>query len=89
MDHLPLAVLQHRMDEAKQAVTIGGKYVHYKDPDHPYQVIDLVMIEATEEVGVLYRPVDGRPFTWLRPIEDFTAMVEWNGEQIPRFRQAV
>lgn len=55
MSHRTAQELKSLLQEAETLVQIGGRYFHYKRPDKFYTVLDLVIIEATEEVGVVYR----------------------------------
>lgn len=54
---------------------VGRCYRHYKGG--LYRVEGLCTVEATQEVGVLYRAVDpkARQDLWLRPLSDFLAPV--------------
>ncbi len=70
------------MDEPK----VGEIYRHYKR-NSEYKIICIAVIEATKESCVVYEALD--PTTdhrfWVRPIEDFCAMVELEGAFVPRF----
>jgi hypothetical protein len=78
--------LNQRIRSAMDKVKIGSKYFHYKSPEKLYTIIDIVMIEETEEPGVVYKPdyVDS-PIKWLRPISNFLSEVEVGGEKVMRF----
>lgn len=60
-----------------------GKYRHYKGNE--YQVLDLAFHSETEEELVLYRPLYGEQALWVRPLDMFEEMVEFEGKQVPRF----
>lgn len=87
MAHIPAEELFQMIEEAKQKVKVGATYYHYKHPEQLYTLVDVIIIEATDEIGVLYRaeyePLNG--ITFMRPIEDFLAEVEVDGKTLPRF----
>jgi hypothetical protein len=61
-----------------------GLYRHYKGGT--YTVLGLATTEATGIPVVVYTNVTTGQW-WTRPVEDFIAMVEHEGEQVPRFRR--
>ncbi|MBL8015101.1 MAG: DUF1653 domain-containing protein [Candidatus Doudnabacteria bacterium] len=62
-------------------------YFHYKHPEQLYTLVDVIIIEATEEIGVCYRAEypELQGVTFMRPISDFLAFVEKDGKSVPRF----
>jgi hypothetical protein len=72
--------LKERLSEAGQRVTISGKYQHFRTKG-VYAVRELVLIEATEEVGVVYQAEDG--LLWLRTVDNFCELVDG----VERFRK--
>ncbi|HSX28940.1 MAG TPA: DUF1653 domain-containing protein [Candidatus Saccharimonadales bacterium] len=85
MGHLPLDQLNDQIESAKLHVTVGAKYVHYKNLAKPYTIIDLVIIEATDEVGVVYRADHDARFSFVRSLKEWLDHVEYNGKTVPRF----
>ena len=87
MKHLSGEELQTLLHEGASKVSIGSQYMHYKEK--PYRVTGFCVIEATDKVGVLYEAeyseLEG--ITFLRPIEDFLAEVEWQGKKKKRFEK--
>lgn len=65
--------------------TVGKTYRHYKGGI--YDVEGLCTVEASQEVGVLYRPRDPmvKNLLWLRPVSDFFAPASWSGERFSEF----
>lgn len=61
-----------------------GRYRHYKR-NNEYTVIDVVTHSETEEIMVLYRAEYGNFGLWVRPIEMFEELVDFEGRQVPRF----
>jgi hypothetical protein len=71
----------------KDKIVIPGTYVHYKDATKTYTVRKLVIIEATEEVGVEYQANYGPHLTFVRPIKEWLEDVTVDGITLPRFKQ--
>jgi hypothetical protein len=86
MAHRPLADLNKDITAAGEKVRVGEKYSHYKHPTQPYTVVGLAILEATDEVAVLYSVEEnGEQTSFIRPLQDWLAMVEVDGEWVPRF----
>jgi len=71
-----------------------GKYKHYKKRDdgpHYYTVLMEAVREGTKEPMVVYRSEqissvgDPAGMVYVRPVDEFTEIVEYLGEQVPRF----
>ena len=60
-----------------------GRYRHYKGKF--YEVIDVARHSETGEQLVVYRCLYGDYSLWVRPLHLFLAMVDADGEKIPRF----
>ena len=60
-----------------------GRYRHFKGGE--YEVQGVVRHSETEDVLVLYRPVDGAQL-WVRPLAMFTEDVDGPDGRVPRFR---
>jgi hypothetical protein len=82
-DKLPDDELKRRLAEAGKVAKVGGRYRHYKGQE--YTVLDLVIIEATNEVGVVYRPEYGAKLHFLRPMSNWAETVPVDGREVPRF----
>ena len=68
---------------SKPTMTLG-KYRHYKGNE--YQVLDLVLHSETEEWMVLYRPLYGDGYLWVRPYSMFLERVQLGDESwVDRF----
>jgi len=87
MPHKSAAEFNQILADAKTKVKVGGTYYHYKHSDQFYTVIDIVIIEVTHEPAVIYRAEyeDYKGVTFMRPISEFIAEVEVNGERKSRF----
>lgn len=72
-------------------VTIGGEYVHFKDPIKRYRVTGVGIIEATEEACVMYEALykELAGITWVRPLQNFLEVVEKDGQKMSRFRRLI
>jgi len=87
MDHITAEQLKQRLEDAKSKVTVGGKYYHYKDSSKHYLVVDIAILEATEEPAVLYKPLyEGyEGIIWIRPISEFLSQNEKDGIMVSKF----
>lgn len=85
MAHLPLEELAEKLSHAGREVFVGARYTHYKDSTKEYVVKSLAILEATEEVGVIYEAQYDTRISFIRPFADFCALVEVNGVPTPRF----
>ena len=83
--HKEQRVLAKELKQAKEKVTIGVKYQHYKGADKIYEVIGLGFLEATDELCVIYRADYGEKITFLRPLVIWLEQVEWGGKTVPIF----
>ena len=73
------------LNNARKLIKIGEYYQHSKTKQN-YIVKDLVIIEETEEIGVVYQAEYGEKLIWVRTVENFTELVEINGEKMQRFK---
>ncbi len=86
------AELSRTLDAARQKVTVGARYIHYKDPRQQYTVLDVGFLKGAEpanEPCVIYRAEYGKRATFARPLRSWTSEVEHNGRQVPRFVRVV
>ena len=63
----------------------GALLRHYKGGR--YTVVGTCLIEATLELGVLYKPLQGdkQDTVWMRPLTDMQQMVATAHGTVPRF----
>lgn len=85
MEHVPTFVLQKGLKEAGAVVHVGARYTHFKTPDSEYIVTGLGILEATEEVAVIYQAQQGDTVTFIRPFSSWIETVEHEGSTVPRF----
>ena len=83
MDKLPYAELERMVAEARQEVGLDSRWRHYKGSE--YRIADIVILEATNEVAVVYTPVDHPTVSFVRSLTVWRETVEWDGKQVPRF----
>jgi len=79
--------LAREIEYAKNKVTVGATYWHYKGRDKVYEVIGLGFLEATDELCVIYQAQYGERLTFLRPLAIWLENVEWEGGTLPRFNK--
>jgi hypothetical protein len=77
--------LAGKLQRAAALVEVGATYVHYKNPERKYLLTGLVLIEATEDVGVIYEAQYEECISFMRPLEDFLAKVILNDVSLLRF----
>ncbi len=85
MAHVSLEELDRRLAEAATKVEVGGRYAHYKHPELHYIVKQLAILEATEEVGVIYEAQYENNISFVRPLSSWLTEVELEGNKVPRF----
>lgn len=62
---------------------IPGTYRHYKG--HLYMAMVVGRIEATHEEVVIYQALYGDELVWVRPLNEFTEIIDKDGEKTQRF----
>ena len=77
--------LARELEAAREHVLVGGRYTHYKHPDRPYRVASLGILEASEEVAVVYEAEYGERIAFVRPLASWLETVEHEGLRVPRF----
>ena len=88
MSHKPQEELKKELDEAGKKIRIGGYYRHFKNPDHLYRIEFLGFLESNDEIHVGYRGMYGENFLFIRPLNVFLEVVEFEGKKVPRFSLA-
>jgi len=71
------------LEAANKSIRVGDTYRHYKSADRLYKVIGIAFLEAAEEPAVIYQHEP--EISWIRPISDFLAKIEFNGSTVDRF----
>lgn len=85
MTHLSYEMLKSQLEACRRVVPENSVWFHYKDPLTKYVVEKLVIIEATDKVGVAYPKVDDPDVVFIRPIIEWLGEVEADGITVPRF----
>lgn len=85
MEHKPEASLNSALKEASDLVRVGSRYTHFKNPHVTYIVIGHGILEATEEVAVIYQSQHGDNITFIRPLTSWLEEVDHDGKRVPRF----
>lgn len=83
--HEEQTVLAKQLEAAKQSISVGAEYWHYKSRAKVYQVLGLGFLEATDELCVIYQAQYDERLTYLRPLSSWFEHVEWEGQTVPRF----
>jgi hypothetical protein len=87
MDHKTKEELDKEIAEARSKVEVGGKYTHYKTPTSLYEVIDLGVLEADDNICVIYKSLVVDKPCFVRPLSEWLEEVEWQGKTVPRFKR--
>ncbi|HXH26391.1 MAG TPA: DUF1653 domain-containing protein [Candidatus Acidoferrum sp.] len=83
--HRSEAELLQEINAAKQKVTVGGIYAHYKGPDKLYKVLDIAYDTEAEAVCVVYQAQYGKQITYTRPLQIWLQSAELDGRLVKRF----
>lgn len=85
--HSPEESLIQKLIDAKDDITIGAVYAHYKDPSKTYEVQLLSIAESDETLQVVYRALYGKRLSFVRPLASWNEDVEYDGQSVKRFRR--
>jgi hypothetical protein len=69
--------------EAAKRVTVGARYVHYKQLS--YKVIGLALCEDDNKPCVIYQAEYGDKITWTRPVSNWLEEIVVDGKKMKRF----
>lgn len=84
MDKVPLSELEERLRKVRELLVPGSRWQHYKGGK--YELVDVVIVEADMEIGVVYRPLGSPRVSFFRPLSVWQELVDWQGQRLPRFR---
>ena len=84
MSHKDRVGLEKKLDRARELVVEGGRYRHSKTGNE-YVALSSGILEATEEVAVIYEAVERKGMIWIRTLENFLEEVEIEGKKVGRF----
>ncbi|HMS23789.1 MAG TPA: DUF1653 domain-containing protein [Candidatus Saccharibacteria bacterium] len=87
MTHKGKETLLAELEKAKTLVTVGGYYTHYKSPDKQYKVTQIAILEATDELCVIYQAQYGEKLSFVRPLTSWLETVRWQNNLVPRFNK--
>jgi hypothetical protein len=79
------AELLKSINDAKDEVTIGAFYFHYKRPHLKYKVLNMALNESDLIVCVVYQAQYGDKLVFIRPLTDWLDKVEWQDKTVNRF----
>lgn len=87
MARATLQELETKQKQAKELVEAGTIYYHYRDANLKYQVIEVGIQEATEDVCVVYKSLYGDGVIWIRNLNSWLGEVEHDGQMVKRFKK--
>ncbi len=85
MTHKGEETLLAELEKAKSLMEIGGLYTHYKSTDKQYKVTQIAILEATDELCVIYQAQYGKKLSFVRPLTSWLETVKWQNNAVPRF----
>lgn len=87
-EHSTEAELLAQLEKAQEQVEVGALYTHYKAKTS-YKVVNLAIIEATQEVAVIYQMASNplKSVTWIRPLSSFLEKIYIGDIQVHRFQK--
>jgi hypothetical protein len=77
------AQLSAKLAQAAKHVTVGARYMHYKQLN--YKVLALALREEDNEPCVVYQAEYGDSVTWIRPVASWIEEIEAGGKKVRRF----
>jgi len=77
------AQLSAKLAKAIKQVTVGARYMHYKQLT--YKVVAIALREEDNEPCVIYQAEYGDRLTWIRSVTNWVEDVEADGKKVKRF----
>jgi hypothetical protein len=84
MGHISELELLKRLAKANQQVEIGVRYRHSKT-GAIVTVLDIALLEASEQPAVIYRHEEGAKLVWVRAVDVFISLDEIDGQKVLKF----
>jgi hypothetical protein len=81
----PQSELSAQLAETARQVTVGGRYLHYKQLS--YKVVTLALREENNEPCVIYQAEYGDKLIWIRPVSNWLEEIELDGKRVKRFKK--
>ena len=87
-EHSTEPELLFQLEKAHEQVEVGALYTHYRT-ETSYKVLNLAIIEATQEVAVIYQAASNplKSVTWIRPLSSFLEKIYIGDIQVNRFQK--
>ncbi len=90
-EHLSEEELLSKLTQAHRDVEVGALYVHWRNSESLYRVTGLAIIDATQEVGVLYKKESGteviNSIIWVRALSSWLEKASVENVLVPRFQK--
>ncbi|MEO6761261.1 MAG: DUF1653 domain-containing protein [Candidatus Saccharimonadales bacterium] len=87
MSKIPYRVLEKMVDDTLQLIPRGSRWRHYKGSE--YTISDIVIIETTNELAVVYTPIDHPSVSFVRALPVWQETVNWQNQAASRFTKIV
>lgn len=85
MSHVSFDELRKLLSDAHIITPVWSIRSHYKHPEKHYRIVDHVIDEASDEVAVVYSPVDDEDIKFVRLLWIFCEFVEKDNIVSKRF----
>lgn len=86
MSHPSYEELQTSLQHAGEIVPVEALYKHYST-DNVYRVIGHIILKKTDEVMVVYEPIEHPEVSWATSLAEFTEVITTDGRNEPRFQR--
>lgn len=83
--HRGLASLKSELVRLGQTVRVGDEYAHYAHPGRRYRIISIGVLEASQELCVIYQAISKPDLVWVRPVANFLEEIQTPAGKVPRF----
>lgn len=86
MSHPSYDELQTSLRQAGEIVPVEALYKHYST-GNMYRVIGHIILKKTDEVMVVYEPIERPEISWATSMVEFTEVITTDGRIEPRFQR--
>ena len=85
-NHISLEQCAEKIEMISRDVPVGSWRVHWKNPDKPYRITNIVIDEATDEVAIVYQ-WQWSEVSFVRLAKIFLEEIIVDDKKIQRFRR--
>jgi hypothetical protein len=85
--HISIEKLAKVCNQIQADLEIGSIYFHYKNSQVRYKILQVGILEASEEPCVIYQSLYEPSLVWVRSLASWRTPVEHNGQIVTRFQK--